>query len=188
MSRTATEIERIAFRSVDDARALAAGAVTLSRDDLLVPHGDMWRPEDHPICQATEEIISLLQYYHDDALFDHNARNLNEEYFKKYLRMTNVRVANAADIFRGRLAPNARILEIGSFFGSFSLGLQRLGYAVTAVDRYEHYKGRFDKHIELMENSGVSVLKTNKETEKDSISGLGQFDAVITQRDRSWKC
>jgi 2-polyprenyl-3-methyl-5-hydroxy-6-metoxy-1,4-benzoquinol methylase len=179
MPRVATQIERIAFRSLEDAKALCSGPVVLSKEDMTVPYQDMWRPEDAPILAATEEIISLLPYYNEDAVSDHNAKNLNQEFFTKYLRMTNVRVANAADALGKRLRPGANILEIGSFFGSFSLGLQRLGYKVTAVDRYDEYRGRFDKHVQLMEGSGVSVVRTKKETEYGLIEKLGQFDVVI---------
>jgi 2-polyprenyl-3-methyl-5-hydroxy-6-metoxy-1,4-benzoquinol methylase len=179
VAREATEIERIAFRSLDDAKCYANGQVLLSRRDLKVPHDTMWRPADAPILAATNEIIQLLPFYGEDALADHNVTGLDEAYFRKYLRQTNVRVANLADVLRARMQPGARILEIGSFFGSFSLSLQRLGYQVTAVDRYDEYRDRFLKHIGLMRRSGVHVVSTSRANELDIIVRLGKFDAVI---------
>jgi 2-polyprenyl-3-methyl-5-hydroxy-6-metoxy-1,4-benzoquinol methylase len=178
--REATQLETVAFRSLNDASRLAGGhPAFLNRRDLVVPHETMWLPRDKPILAATNELIELLPFYREDALTGHNVTKLDEAYFRKNLRMRNVRVANLADVLRERLRPGSSILEIGSFFGTFSLSLQRLGYQVTAVDRYDEYRGRFSKHIDLMTQSGVHVVSTSRANELDVIAGLGQFDAAI---------
>src|ERR1700737_2010603 len=105
MPRQAIDIERIALRSLDEARANVSETVVLSKEDMLVPHETMWRPKDAPIIAATEDLILLLPHYHDDAISDHNVKNLNQDYFTKYLRMNNVRVANLADCLREKLRP-----------------------------------------------------------------------------------
>lgn len=169
-----------AFRDLEAARAaLGEQPFSVAEDIVAVPHDTMWLPRDAPILQATRDITALLESYDETALADHSLRDMDREYMRQYLYMTNVRVANVADVLRAAVPAGARVLEIGSFFGSFSLALQRLGYRVTAVDRYDEFKGKFDAHVGLMEAAGVEVVRATRETEGELIEALPQFDVVM---------
>jgi hypothetical protein len=60
-----------------------------------------------------------------------------------YMRCTQIRVMCLYEALRRRGLHHGSILEVGSFFGCFALLLARLGYGVTAVDRYQSYSSGF---------------------------------------------
>jgi 2-polyprenyl-3-methyl-5-hydroxy-6-metoxy-1,4-benzoquinol methylase len=93
--------------------------------------------------------------------------------------MNVVRVVNCVQLLRDMEVPIRTVLEVGSFFGSFALPLQRLGYQVTAVDRYASYGEALSYHMELISNSGATVVSTHREDESAIIDGLGRFDCVL---------
>ncbi len=171
-----------ALRSTTAAHAMLGeqGPCRLPVDEIQIPHQEMWKPGDDVILNSTQDIIKALEDYDEHGLSDHSEKTLDREFMARYLYQTNVRIANLADVFQARLQPGATILEIGSFFGSFSLALQRLGYQVTAIDRYDSFFGRFDKHVAMMEKDGVQVIRANRENEDRMVAELPQFDAVIT--------
>jgi 2-polyprenyl-3-methyl-5-hydroxy-6-metoxy-1,4-benzoquinol methylase len=98
---------------------------------------------------------------------------------RSYLRMNVVRVVRLVEAVRRRGLEQGRVLEVGAWFGSFALALRRLGYDVTAVDRYASYGEAFDPYVELMEREGVSIVSTKRESELDEIAALGRFDIVL---------
>ena len=63
--------------------------------------------------------------------------------------MNSVRVVRLVEALRRRGSGN-RVVEVGAWFGSFALPLARLGYEVTAVDRYDSYGRAFDTFTDLM--------------------------------------
>jgi 2-polyprenyl-3-methyl-5-hydroxy-6-metoxy-1,4-benzoquinol methylase len=100
-------------------------------------------------------------------------------YYTKFFRQSSVRVYHAITLLRELGIRGGRILEIGSLFGNFATSLQRLGYEVTAVDRYESYDDAMPGHIEYMNSLGVHVVRTTRENEEFVVKELGEFDAVI---------
>ena len=96
-----------------------------------------------------------------------------------YLRCTRVRVLRLFEALREMGIRNGTILEVGSLYGTFSLALQRLGFQVTAIDRYDSYGPGFRPAIELMQRAGVRIVSTTREEETQILAGLGQFDVVI---------
>lgn len=94
--------------------------------------------------------------------------------------MNTVRIFNLLEVLKKKQFHSGTILEIGSYFGSFSLALQKLGYSVTAVDRYDNYGNAFSKNIELMKEAGVQVVSVSRENEEKIISSLPTFDCVIS--------
>jgi SAM-dependent methyltransferase len=93
--------------------------------------------------------------------------------------MNVVRVVRAVEQLRRRGFDEGSVLEVGAWFGSFSLALSRLGYDVVACDRYSSYGSAFDANVKLLVDSGVQVVSTSREQELDQISGLGQYDVVL---------
>jgi formate-dependent phosphoribosylglycinamide formyltransferase (GAR transformylase) len=61
-----------------------------------------------------------------------------------------MRVRQLYQVLQQLGARQGTILEIGSLCGSFALILQRLGYQVTAVDRYQSYGAGFQAAVDLM--------------------------------------
>jgi 2-polyprenyl-3-methyl-5-hydroxy-6-metoxy-1,4-benzoquinol methylase len=146
-----------------------------------IPHGDqIWStPSEKIILQTANDLIQQLNDYDEKEMGSH-ALSLNREFFKKYLYMNVVRVAQLHSMLNNFGLKKGRILEIGSYFGSFSLALQRLGYDVTAVDRYDSYGQAFSSYTQLMKDNGVTIISTSRDNEIEMINDLGEFDAVIS--------
>jgi SAM-dependent methyltransferase len=93
--------------------------------------------------------------------------------------MNVVRVVRLVQALHRRGFDGGRVLEVGSWFGSFALALRRLGYEVTACDRYSSYGNAFVRYIELMEREGVQIVSTSRDGELEQIAALGHFDVVL---------
>src|SRR6266851_3165332 len=94
--------------------------------EFCIPHADLWKTgAANIIAQTSAELIDIYRS---------QTANPNRSY-ELYLYMNNGRILNAVNALR-KIDTLGTVLEIGSAAGSFSLALQRLGYSVTAVDRY----------------------------------------------------
>lgn len=131
------------------------------------------------IYQTSKDLISLLPKYVTSEMGSNNIK-LDQSFFEKYLYMNVVRIVNLYESFNKIYGfHKGNILELGSYFGSFSLALQRLGYEVTAVDRYLNYGKAFEEFTNLMSSEGVNIISTSREDEWEKINPLGTFNAVI---------
>jgi 2-polyprenyl-3-methyl-5-hydroxy-6-metoxy-1,4-benzoquinol methylase len=145
----------------------------------LSPARTLWsRSVDAVVLDAAEDLVELLERFQPDALERHVAV-LPKDSMRAYLRMSVVRVARLVELLRRRGFEGGEVLEVGAWFGSFSLALRRLGYDIVACDRYASYGDAFDSNVELMQAEGIRVVSTNRETELDQISALGPFDIVV---------
>jgi 2-polyprenyl-3-methyl-5-hydroxy-6-metoxy-1,4-benzoquinol methylase len=133
---------------------------------------------DTVVLDAAEELVALLEQFQPDALERHVAV-LPTDAMRSYLRMNVVRVVRLVELLRRRGFERGEVLEVGAWFGSFSLALRRLGYDVVACDRYSSYGNAFDSNVELMRAEGIRIVSTNRESELDQIAGFGQFDIVL---------
>jgi SAM-dependent methyltransferase len=145
----------------------------------LPPARDLWGgAAEAVILDAAEDLVELLERFQPDALERHVAV-LAEDSMRSYLRMNVVRVVRLVELLRRRGFKGGELLEVGAWFGSFALALQRLGYDVIACDRYSSYGTAFDSYIELMECDGIRIVSTDRQNELEQIAGLGQFDIVL---------
>jgi SAM-dependent methyltransferase len=130
------------------------------------------------VLDAAEELVALLDQFDPEALERHVALLANDA-MRAYLRMNVVRVVRLVEALRRRGLESGDVLEVGAWFGSFSLALRRLGYSVVACDRYSSYGDAFDTYVSLMESEGIRVVSTSREGELDQIASLGRFDVVL---------
>ncbi|WP_371423153.1 class I SAM-dependent methyltransferase [Tardiphaga sp.] len=100
-------------------------------------------------------------------------------YYANYFRQSTIRVYHAIQMLRDLGIRGGRVLEIGSLFGTFATPLNRLGYEVTAVDRYGSYDDAMAGHTAHMRSVGVNVIETTRENESETIGDLGAYDAVL---------
>jgi 2-polyprenyl-3-methyl-5-hydroxy-6-metoxy-1,4-benzoquinol methylase len=145
----------------------------------LPPARALWSGAvDTVVLDAAEDLARLLEEFQPDPLERHLAV-LPKDSMRSYLRMTVVRVVRLVELLRRRGLEGGHVLEVGSWLGSFSLALRRLGYEVVACDRYSSYGNAFASNVELMQSDGIRVVSTNRENELDQIAALGQFDIVL---------
>jgi hypothetical protein len=102
----------------------------------LPPPRALWNGADDTVALgAVEDLVELLEEFQPEALERHVAV-LPKDSMRSYLRMNVVRVVRLVEVLRRRGVVRGEVLEVGAWFGSFSLALRRLGYEVVACDRY----------------------------------------------------
>jgi SAM-dependent methyltransferase len=145
----------------------------------LPPRPKLWSGEmESTVLETAEDLVALLDEFEPSAVETHVALLPNDA-MRSYLRMNVVRVVRVVEQLRRRGFEQGSVLEVGAWFGSFSLALARLGYDVVACDRYSSYGSAFDANVRLLERSGVRIVSTDREHELDQISALAQFDVVL---------
>ena len=141
--------------------------------------GNLWSdPVGTVVLNTAKDLSRLLGAFRSDAL-DRHVAVLPKEAMSSYLQMNVVRVVRLVEALRRRGFEQGHVLEVGSWFGSFALALRRLGYGVTACDRYSSYGDAFDRYVELMESEGIRIVSTNREGDLEQIAALGEFDVVL---------
>jgi 2-polyprenyl-3-methyl-5-hydroxy-6-metoxy-1,4-benzoquinol methylase len=121
----------------------------------------------------------LLSTY-DASKMDVRSGYLGPDYYARYFRQSITRVYHLVTALRRFGVESGSLLEIGSLFGTFSGALQKLGYRVTAVDRYRKFSGALDRYIDDLRSIGVLVIETEVDDENDVIDQLPQYDIVIS--------
>ena len=190
-----SELLPLAFRRPDQARqkltavaeaqfgpasVLGTNVRAVIREDLVsVPYDKMWRGErDHIIQQSVADLTALLESV-DPQRIKGLLGITDRKNRAKYSRMTAIRVAQLCDLLEEKRFRSGTIVEVGSLFGSFALPLARLGFKVTAIDRYSIFRGAFDAYIDLLRNEGVNVVSTTREDGELVLASMGQFDCVL---------
>jgi 2-polyprenyl-3-methyl-5-hydroxy-6-metoxy-1,4-benzoquinol methylase len=155
------------------------GALECGGAPLPMPFDRLW---DDPLgrCAAdtSRGLIELLETY-DPSKRDPRHGYGNRKYTELYLTQSTMRVYHLARELEAAGVGRGSILEIGSYFGQFALTLQRLGYRVTAVDRYRAFNGALDAYVSYLRGEGVEVIETDPDGEGDAVERLGAFDAVV---------
>lgn len=146
---------------------------------LRIPHESLWTGEAEEVARdVARDLIALLPEVDPRDIGDNNFV-LDRDFFAKYLYMNTVRVAAMCTEITRRIPSPGTAIEVGSYFGSFALALRRLGWQVTAVDRYDSYGPAFGPYTDLMEDEGVMVVRTTRETEDATLAGLATHDVVL---------
>jgi 2-polyprenyl-3-methyl-5-hydroxy-6-metoxy-1,4-benzoquinol methylase len=77
--------------------------------------------------------------------------------WRGYLRYSVARVVRALDALSS-LRAGARVLDVGAYFGNFSLAAAMRGFDVDALDGYRGYDDAFAPWLELMRLGGVRAI------------------------------
>jgi len=93
------------------------------------------------------------------SLYEHSP-GLKDCRWDLYLEASTLRVAMALRALRDTLMPGATVIDMGSFFGNFSLAARLAGYNVTAIDFYEQYGENFTEVLSILLNAGVHIADT----------------------------
>lgn len=172
-------LKAVAKRIGHDARVIAALS---NRDPLPVAisiEPVLTGPIGEAVLLSLKHMLDLLPTY-DPTRMDKEAGYGSAAYVGSYLRASSIRVFHLARMLQEMGITRGRILDLGSYLGTFALPLGRLGFEVTAFDRYTAFNGGIDGYVEAMREAGVELIYSSVETELDDLARLGQFDAVIS--------
>jgi 2-polyprenyl-3-methyl-5-hydroxy-6-metoxy-1,4-benzoquinol methylase len=96
-----------------------------------------------------------------------------------YLRCSICRVVRVQRALSERVAPGARVLDVGSYFGNFGLACQAMGFRVDAIDSYSQYGAALAPCVALQRGAGI-VVHDFADTGYDlSKLGASVYDAVV---------
>lgn len=156
-------------------KANEIGSLVCDRQDVPVLPGQILTDDiGRTVWQATEELIALLPTYQprSPSIF---AGNLIEKYF----RQTAIRVYQLAKTLSRFGVTGGSVVEIGARFGNFAYPLTKLGYKVTALDRYREFGDALSGYKKFLGAAGVEIVETDKTTEVDVSKALGQYDVSM---------
>jgi 2-polyprenyl-3-methyl-5-hydroxy-6-metoxy-1,4-benzoquinol methylase len=161
--------------------------VVIPDPEIPVPHGLLWRSESDRVAVSVAGELSALTDLHDPrgagsaatSLLGRHAPGSGKEARKKYLYQTALRVAQLCDALADHGLTSGSVLEIGSLYGSFALSLQRLGYDVTVIDRYDDMDPSVNGYVDKLEDAGIRVVRTTRAGETQAIESLGSYNCVI---------
>jgi len=114
-------------------------------------------PDVFPVCWESVEAVLKAIAISDLSPLSRRSPGLKGYDWTAYLRCSTVRMAKALSALRDRLQPSAKVLDMGSYFGNFSLALAKSGYLVEAADSYLTYQPAFDSVTRLMSASGIRI-------------------------------
>lgn len=148
-----------------------------------IDHDGLWQDAcERVVLKTAHELIDNLEHFVPALVGQHNV-HLNRDFYRQYLYMSVTRVVGAIRLLEKLGLPGGRVLEVGSFFGLFALSLQRLGYEVTAIDRYDSYGidgGAFAHFLGLLRDEGVTVISSDRDSEYQIIGQCGMFDCTAS--------
>lgn len=105
---------------------------------------------------ATEQVVSRLDGAELDPL-GRRSPGLQGYDWRGYLRYSVVRVVRALDRLSD-VSTGGRVLDVGAYFGNFSLAASMRGFEVDALDSYAAYAGAFGPWIDMLRGAGVRVI------------------------------
>ena len=161
--------------------------VVISDPEIPIPHDLLWTSDADRVAVSVARELSTLTDLHDPrragsaatSLSGRHAPASGMEARKKYLYQTALRVTHLCDALAEHGLTSGLVLEIGSLYGSFALSLRRLGYDVTAVDRYDEMDPSVNGFVDELALAGVRVVRTTRANETQAIESLGLYDCVI---------
>lgn len=161
--------------------------VVIPHAEIPLPHDLLWASDADRVAVSVARELSVLTDLHDPrragrqgtSLLGRHVPASGMEARKKYLYQTALRVTHLCEALADHGLTSGSVLEIGSLYGSFALSLQRLGYDVTVVDRYDEMDSSVNGFVDNLAAAGVRVVRTTRASEAEAIESLGSYDCVI---------
>jgi 2-polyprenyl-3-methyl-5-hydroxy-6-metoxy-1,4-benzoquinol methylase len=115
-------------------------------------------PEDFPLAwDAVEQILGAVKQA-DFSQLELRSPGLKGNDWESYLRCSVVRVVRAVKALSNLGIKSGRVLDLGAYFGNFSLVFAGKGFEVDACDSYKNYDNALNGAINLLQKSGVNIL------------------------------
>jgi 2-polyprenyl-3-methyl-5-hydroxy-6-metoxy-1,4-benzoquinol methylase len=128
--------------------------------------------------RATEDVVALLPRQ-ELAVLAQRSPALAGYDWSGYLRCSVARLVRFLRALKAHVPPNGHVLDVGSYFGNFSLMAARAGFTVTALDSYAAYQHAFALNQDLLSRHGVRVRDFAAAGFDLGNLTAGAFDAVM---------
>lgn len=132
-------------------------------------------PQEYEQANMASATIIACSVDKDFAPLARHSPGLHGFNWHSYLELSTIRMVRALRMVRQHCSPGVRVLDIGAYFGNFSLMLAKAGFLVTAVDAYDQYGSCLQAHTSVLEQNGVHVISFS---EFDQLSSH-IFDAAL---------
>jgi 2-polyprenyl-3-methyl-5-hydroxy-6-metoxy-1,4-benzoquinol methylase len=149
--------------------------IDLNYPDCLAPAF----PSELPLAvEAVDDVVRASASAAVEGLAEHSP-GLAQYEWQSYLRCSIVRMCHALSALARLGVHQAHVLDYGSYFGNFSLMLQRAGHHVTAADAYTGYGTALEPITSLLHRAGVTVLDFDKDGRSLETLPDASFDAIL---------
>jgi 2-polyprenyl-3-methyl-5-hydroxy-6-metoxy-1,4-benzoquinol methylase len=136
-------------------------------------------PSELPLAVgAVDDVLRASASAEVEGLAEHSP-GLTQYEWHSYLRCSIVRMCHALSALARLGVHRARVLDYGSYFGNFSLMLQRAGHDVTAADAYAGYGAALEPITALLHRAGVTLLDFDTEGRNLETLPDASFDAIL---------
>jgi len=115
-------------------------------------------PEEFDIAYSSSMDIIASTVGQNYSKLNTHSPGLNGFNWENYLKLSSIRMVRALHLIRKHTPPNSLVLDLGAYFGNFSLMLAKAGFKVTAVDSYDEYGSCMQNQIDLMRANEIEVL------------------------------
>jgi 2-polyprenyl-3-methyl-5-hydroxy-6-metoxy-1,4-benzoquinol methylase len=136
-------------------------------------------PEITPIAEeVVNSIVNLIRKV-DLSCLAKNSPALKNCNWEIYLSCSIIRMVKVMAATQKMMEQTVKILDLGSYFGNFSLMFAKCGYSVDAIDSYTQYQNAFAKFIQLLNENNVKVYDFANIGYNLSGFSEAQYDMVI---------
>ena len=136
-------------------------------------------PAEYPLAARVTDAVLAPLGQTDLASLARHSPSLKGFEWSYYLRCSACRVVRVQHALALHVPPGGRVLDVGSYFGNFSLAAQAMGFAVEAVDGYAAYDKALAPWEALQREAGIVVHDFINTGYDLGTLGRGRFDAVI---------
>lgn len=155
---------------------------SVDRVDLNFPHclvADF--PQDVPDALAVVDAIVASIAGADFRALARNSPALDASQWQwsTYLKCSVARMVHAVSALRERGVSGGRVLDVGAYFGNFSLLLARKGFSVDALDAFGSYAPALDGPNALLRAAGVRLLDFDVVGRELEHMPAAEYDVVL---------
>lgn len=136
-------------------------------------------PAEYPLAARITDAVLAPLGQTDLASLARHSPSLKGFEWSYYLRCSACRVVRVQHALALHVPPGGRVLDVGSYFGNFSLAARAMGFAVEAVDGYVAYDKALAPWEALQREAGIVVHDFANTGYDLATLGRDQFDAVI---------
>ncbi|NEQ64621.1 MAG: methyltransferase domain-containing protein [Symploca sp. SIO2D2] len=107
--------------------------------------------------QAVEQILKVITNKNFSSL-EKKSPALKDNDWENYLKCSLIRVVHSLQILTNLGFKSGHILDLGSYFGNFSIPFAEKGFQVDACDSYSDYIEALDGVVKLLQQFGINIL------------------------------